>query len=183
MVKKMNRIVLIGNGFDKAHGLPTGYCDFMSYLVDRVACYEKIDNSRLKKVIKGREYRDSGGFISMIDKIGNNDDWLGVREIKNTAKFKLAINPNKKSIYFNSLIRDNDRLGYWSDLEAHYFKLLYEDKKSPENIALINSEFDHLKELIGEYLKTEIEDKTGIEGGYEIPTSHSVYDLLKHEPK
>ncbi len=25
----MNRIILIGNGFDKAHGLPTGYEDFV----------------------------------------------------------------------------------------------------------------------------------------------------------
>jgi hypothetical protein len=27
----MNRIILIGNGFDKAHGLPTGYPDFMDW--------------------------------------------------------------------------------------------------------------------------------------------------------
>ena len=26
----MNRIVLIGNGFDLAHGLPTGYVDFIN---------------------------------------------------------------------------------------------------------------------------------------------------------
>ena len=27
----MNRIVLIGNGFDLAHGLPTGYVDFINH--------------------------------------------------------------------------------------------------------------------------------------------------------
>lgn len=26
----MNRLVIVGNGFDLAHGLPTGYCDFIN---------------------------------------------------------------------------------------------------------------------------------------------------------
>jgi len=29
----MNKIVIIGNGFDLAHDLPTGYGDFMRYLI------------------------------------------------------------------------------------------------------------------------------------------------------
>ncbi|MCG8839007.1 hypothetical protein G1K37_11685, partial [Tenacibaculum dicentrarchi] len=32
----MNRIIIIGNGFDKAHNLPTGYGDFMNYLRDSI---------------------------------------------------------------------------------------------------------------------------------------------------
>lgn len=27
----MNRLVIVGNGFDLAHGLPTGYCDFIDW--------------------------------------------------------------------------------------------------------------------------------------------------------
>lgn len=30
----MNRIILIGNGFDLAHGLPTGYVDFINHYWD-----------------------------------------------------------------------------------------------------------------------------------------------------
>jgi len=30
----MNRIILIGNGFDLAHGLKTGYKDFISWFWD-----------------------------------------------------------------------------------------------------------------------------------------------------
>ncbi|OYQ49265.1 hypothetical protein CHU92_00385 [Flavobacterium cyanobacteriorum] len=27
----MNRLIIIGNGFDLAHGLPTGYCNFIDW--------------------------------------------------------------------------------------------------------------------------------------------------------
>ena len=40
----MNRIVLIGNGFDKAHGLQTGYEDFINWYWDtrvRGSCHPK----------------------------------------------------------------------------------------------------------------------------------------------
>src|SRR5690606_3984283 len=93
-----------------------------------------------------------------------------------------AKNPHKKSIYFESLFADNDKLGYWSDLESHYFKMLYKHRTTSEDIALINSEFEHLKELIRDYLKIEVEAKTGITGGYEIPGPHSIYNLLGNEP-
>uniref|UniRef100_UPI002623074E AbiH family protein n=1 Tax=Flavobacterium sp. TaxID=239 RepID=UPI002623074E len=32
----MNRLVIIGNGFDLAHGLPTGYCNFINWYWERV---------------------------------------------------------------------------------------------------------------------------------------------------
>ncbi|WP_339922340.1 AbiH family protein [uncultured Cyclobacterium sp.] len=36
----MNKIVIIGNGFDKAHGLLTGYADFIEHLKDSIAYYK-----------------------------------------------------------------------------------------------------------------------------------------------
>ena len=39
-------ILLIGNGFDLAHGLPTKYMDFLDFTKDYMECYEKeIKNS------------------------------------------------------------------------------------------------------------------------------------------
>ncbi len=35
----MNRIIIIGNGFDKAHGLATGYRDFIDSYWINVACH------------------------------------------------------------------------------------------------------------------------------------------------
>lgn len=33
----MNRIILIGNGFDLAHGLATSYTDFINYYRERIS--------------------------------------------------------------------------------------------------------------------------------------------------
>lgn len=49
----MNRIVIIGNGFDIAHGLPTGYKEFITYLkneyieIIKEGSHDKISNHRL----------------------------------------------------------------------------------------------------------------------------------------
>lgn len=178
----MNRIVLIGNGFDKAHNLPTGYCDFMNYLTDSIAKFNKKENSTYELITTGKRCGDNRTYYHKLGKDGLEDNWIGVKQLKDHTKFKLAKNPHKKSIYFESLFADNDKLGYWSDLESHYFKMLYKHRTTSEDIALINSEFEHLKELIRDYLKIEVEAKTGITGGYEIPGPHSIYNLLGNEP-
>ena len=41
----MNRLVIIGNGFDLAHGLPTSYKDFMNdYWRNVIQVFENKDN-------------------------------------------------------------------------------------------------------------------------------------------
>jgi hypothetical protein len=46
-ISSYNRIVLIGNGFDKALGLATSYSDFMKYLLTQ-RILESIENTSLK---------------------------------------------------------------------------------------------------------------------------------------
>jgi len=38
----MNRLVIVGNGFDLAHGLPTGYCDFIDWYWGKVFSNSKL---------------------------------------------------------------------------------------------------------------------------------------------
>lgn len=41
----MNRLIIIGNGFDLAHGLPTSYKEFMdNYWQDMLEIYKNTDN-------------------------------------------------------------------------------------------------------------------------------------------
>ncbi|QUR42911.1 hypothetical protein FQN58_06580 [Bacteroides xylanisolvens] len=45
----MNRIIIIGNGFDKAHGLATGYRDFIdSYWINVSGQYSMVINVGLR---------------------------------------------------------------------------------------------------------------------------------------
>lgn len=40
-------ILVIGNGFDLAHGLPTRYTDFLKFTELFVNCYEKVQNRQI----------------------------------------------------------------------------------------------------------------------------------------
>ncbi len=40
-------ILVIGNGFDLAHGLPTKYTDFLKFTELFVNCYEKVQNRQI----------------------------------------------------------------------------------------------------------------------------------------
>jgi hypothetical protein len=179
----MNRIVIIGNGFDKAHSLSTGYNDFMDYLVDSIATFEKVNRNSYKPNIKGKKCsnEDKRGYIHKVTEGGGEDNWIGARQVGTTLEFKLEPNScyHIKSIYFKSLIDENSKLGYWSDLESHYFQTLYKHKESPNDILTINSEFEHLKKLLFEYLKTEVEDNVGYQNDYEIHETNPIYEMFK----
>lgn len=111
----MDRIVIIGNGFDKAHNLKTGYSDFMDYLLDSIAKYDKVEGI-LKENIKGKSVNDNYGYYHRVDKNGENDKWICAKQDIPRPKFTLVSNPKVSSIYFKSLFLENRKLGYWSDL-------------------------------------------------------------------
>lgn len=49
----MNRIIIIGNGFDKAHGLATGYRDFINSYWTRVFDhYSSLINVGMRNVLE-----------------------------------------------------------------------------------------------------------------------------------
>ena len=76
----MNRLVIIGNGFDLAHGLPTGYCDFIDWY------WRKVDNT---------DYKDDFIYFESEEKISFIADNL------NNIILKLKIAYPKDTIYNN----------------------------------------------------------------------------------
>ena len=177
----MNRIVIIGNGFDKAHGLPTGYSDFTDYLSKSIAHYVKQPNNSYKINLKGKQCGKNNQLYHRLDKEGNKDPWICISQIKNTTEFHLEVNPHNpvKSIYFKSLFDSFKKNKSWANLESHYFELIYNNKDKPGNILTINTEFEHLKKLLSDYLKVQIEDKTGIDKEYKVKSIDPIYQMLK----
>lgn len=182
-LKKMNRIVIVGNGFDKAHGLPTSYADFTDYLVNSIVKYVPGKYANSKKIeVAGKQCGNKNDLYHRLDQNKEEDPWICARKLKNKFSFELEVNPHseQRSIYFESLFSDNRKNGYWSDLEAHYFQTIYKFRDTPRSIKIINKEFEHLKKLLREYLKNEVDDKTGDGKMYEINTIHSIYQMLKN---
>lgn len=152
----MNRIILVGNGFDLAHGLKTSYNDFILDLV-KGKINEAINNGRKEKILetsvkRGYFYTDKlldiyvkefSNIQSFEDKIIQATDIKSIRDY-----FKI----NNCEFKFISKIID-DYFEKWSDLEVSYFKNLYEAFNKKESCEKLNTEFDLIHKNLIKYIK------------------------------
>lgn len=154
----MNRIVLIGNGYDLSYNLRTTYQNFIIDLVNR-ACN---DPSKYEKIIKVTDNFD-GNRTELFDSINTIED------IKNSESFIIGmINdpiPLGKSschfmIYFNSKFISNLlEVNNWADIEGYYFESLlktyfkYQATEDLIEVKILNNEFNTLKEYFYQYIR------------------------------
>ena len=166
----MNKIILIGNGFDLAHGLKTKYEDFFFW------CLKQYGYSLLHESSK----YVSDGLCSFKIKDGVNvyswasvfQGWYFKRENplipwnENDAFFCAIQDKNLCDFSFTSSLFQriwNRLLLGWVDIENEYYSLLTEVKASfdkgfvkPDYKAL-NSQLDILRNKLIQYLKLESE--------------------------
>lgn len=128
----MREILIIGNGFDLAHGLKTSYQDFLRWLFELTLS----NPDKINPII-----RYSSDKRIEIDKIFED-------------RYRTQINTifNFSSLFLNSLFK-SPLVKDWNDLETQYFNQL---KETP-NPELLNKDFNLLKEFLVEYL---IEEQT-----------------------
>jgi len=162
----MNRLVIIGNGFDLAHGLPTSYKDFIDDYWEMV-CYTKGT-----KIIK---YNDDlvslncefGGSYKIVeyDLIDNIKEYVVLKGFinRNTTyghgKFVIEF----KNSFFK-IICDNS-IENWVDIENEYYQKLkiivklasLSNKEKKTQAIILNKEFEDVKNLLEKYLKEKIE--------------------------
>lgn len=143
----MNRIILIGNGFDLAHGLDTSYKHFIDdYWKNIIEVY----NSKTTDGVQAQfEYN------GVVIKYGSHkiDNELTYNQLKEHCKrfgYKLIIN-NK----FLEIISDK-HIENWVDIEDEYYRILKEIAKNKSNdyidISDLNRDFEKIKKLLITYL-------------------------------
>lgn len=152
----MNRLVLIGNGFDLAHGLKTSYKDFICwYWKQRVLrlydCREKTSDDGLCKFsILTYETWNYFLFYNHIQlKFVEDTKFIDVTNDKET--FGIEYYP-----LFERIHKSIDTKG-WVDIENDYYDLLKEylnDNAPEEKIVALHSELQLLQEKLVEYLKS-----------------------------
>jgi len=164
-------LYLIGNGFDLAHNLPTSYSDFMDYIKNDIAEVNYF-RQKLSFTIKNGFLNDEG-YYGVINKKDdkNSDKWIALKYNREKKEFEFCKNPYSNSIYYHTLFLRFNEYGNWADLEQLYFDLIYENRESEENIKIINEEFKHLKHLLFNYLKDEVESKC-------VPKNESIVQHL-----
>jgi hypothetical protein len=159
----MNRLVIIGNGFDLAHGLPTKYSDFINDYWKNVC-----DTKGTKTIINKNDE-----FVTIICKFGhsyNLSEYKAIDDLKSYEELKDFIERNAekksgefviefKNLFFKKISEDSIR--NWVDIENEYYKLLKECVKQNNNSKIIklNKEFEQVKGLLETYLLKNVEDK------------------------
>lgn len=188
----MNRLIIVGNGFDLAHGLKTSYADFIDWYFKKVVEQLKIRREKLEEQKETLEnkigpihiYEDDllkidwgGSCNSVINVIDNIID--RVKKEGNIVVIRNEYDILKKyySPLFERIIKDVENKG-WVDIETDYYELLKDyalnkrgDVRQLKDYALnkrgnvkqLNEELSYIEKKLIEYLKE-------VENGYFSPS-------------
>lgn len=161
----MNRIVLIGNGFDMAHGLKTSYMDFINWYWEKRLNALITENSavsgdclcelEIKNTTECPNWFNFFYLHSFRDLLTGKwkyppFDIVGSFE-ENTDDFSV-----KCSIFFKTIRQSIESKG-WVDIENEYYQLLKKCTKSAEcdySVKELNEQLAYLQEKLVEYLRT-----------------------------
>ncbi len=150
----MNRLVLIGNGFDRAHGLKTSYKDFIvDYLGNKINEFIRSG----KTSIGYTNYKDclfelSGKpifpFGEIQDHVKTIDDIKSfIQKYQGYQLFGIKFHSQILANTFNSLSNLN-----WVDIENEYYELLKRYSNNLNALKKLNDDFEYLGEKLGKYL-------------------------------
>lgn len=177
----MNRLILLGNGFDLAHGLKTSYNDFIKWYLKQCLKYAQAnrvyDDDPLIKVTFTNE-RDLKFFShANIHNVSDFVDYFylkGFKSVLTSSHFMFDgwnnhfFNPFKITIklnFFKTLV-ESCSSSTWVEIENVYYKELKsifnnDDDKRPKTdadkriaILKLNEGFAHLINMLQSYLKS-----------------------------
>ncbi len=186
----MNRLVIIGNGFDLAHGLPTKYSDFIDDFWKNFR--DKVNTEEYKKFIYANEsyyqyYSDYGQINSFKDfktKIGEY-----IKEYpkfyfdeKNLVFYTSQFNGREVIFRFENEFFSQINIKHsenWVDVENEYYYQLkkivnskcldvtkareYWIKEQKIQVTKLNYEFEQVKNLLEKYLAKKVNVKSAFE--------------------
>jgi hypothetical protein len=144
--KKENTLVIVGNGFDLAHGYKTRYSDFVESVFKSAIDQEKSRHPDLPYL-----------FVQ--------NDLISIEpaEYEINSKFPLAeqllSTPSRDISFINNFFEKfyKPSLGKWVDIERLYFEeILKRFKDGNQSIGVLNGEFKTVKKYIVEYLEREL---------------------------
>lgn len=162
----MNRLVIIGNGFDMAHGLKTSYMDFINwYWNQRVNSFlnnhtNVSEDCLCRLVIRNKEeynnwylflYQNRYFFYNTLSKERTFGSEV-IQEIRQHPKvFSVECCP-----FFETILQSIETKG-WVDIENDYYQTLKNSIDSPRcdyNVIELNKQLSFLQNKLVEYLKT-----------------------------
>ncbi|MCR5297994.1 MAG: bacteriophage abortive infection AbiH family protein [Paludibacteraceae bacterium] len=161
----MNRLIIIGNGFDMAHGLKTSYMDFINWYWDRrvdafVGNITKVSADCLCKLTIKDDTHISCWNVFAFD----NSYFKDIRGNRTCSGYELiaelqahpdlfAVNSTK---FFGTILQSIETRG-WVDIENDYYQLLKECSENADcgyTVKELNEQLAYLQEKLVEYLSS-----------------------------
>ncbi len=175
--KEVNRLIIIGNGFDLAHGLKTSFKDFIEDYTLKIL-------NELK-----RNYHFEDGLLSITSKANFEELRSNLNTLDKSEVYKIFIYLLKgnqrieiehQSEFLKNIILSIQNKS-WVDIELVFFELLKDASKNNDskNIEQINNDLNSLKQLLKEYLKEEV-SKQRIKPSRKL-LSQFLMEIAKHE--
>jgi len=161
----MNKLVIIGNGFDLAHGLKTSYKDFILWHINKVFYqHGKNKESNLIKI-------DSNLPYSKISTIDDLKRYKGYND--NISRFKIE----GKYDFVNHILKNIETYN-WVDIEKEYYDRLIEIYKPFEkyesyetkDLNNLNKSLYLISTDLQEYLLSNVSGKA--------KRNHEIYELF-----
>lgn len=161
----MNRLVIIGNGFDIAHGLKTSYMDFINWYWEQTLNSLTMEHTpRYRdclcelKIIKTEDCHDwfyfflSHSLRNPIDRSWKQSPAEIIQAIKeNSEDFSVTFTP-----FFETILQSIETKG-WVDIEQDYYHMLKWSVESPQctfKVSDLNNQLKYLQDKLIEYLRT-----------------------------
>lgn len=160
----MNRIILIGNGFDLAHGLRTSYADFINgyriFLKRRLleGCENQTDGLCTIKIDNSEASRQRERFSCLLDNYSFRFQrgWQQEMLIREYNDFFDTLPIEYNSSFFESINKAIDTKK-WVDIEAEYYSCLKQIFKHEKNNFTypeqLNDELELIKKHLIDYLQ------------------------------
>lgn len=158
----MNRLVIIGNGFDLAHGLKTSYKDFIDWYWEQrfnALCFENTSISKdclctLKIIAKNNSgWRSFLYCDDLYDKFARKWKYT-TNDIFEYIAFHKEDFYVEKCPFFEGITKSIDTKG-WVDIENEYYKLLKNYTDKPDECKELNKQLKFLQDKLVEYLTTQ----------------------------
>ncbi|SHI37927.1 AbiH family protein [Pseudozobellia thermophila] len=148
----MNRLILIGNGFDLAHGFKTSYQDFVLDYFQK-ALREFYLSDKYQDELFELDYEDDFRSPS----IKNRNVPSTMEEVKNViSEFASSdgmckVNAIFHSAFFKAIYDSCSDLG-WVDIENLYFEHLVSNKGKSSSLKQLNDDFEIITKKLESYL-------------------------------
>ena len=154
----MNRLILIGNGFDLAHGLKTSYKDFIDWYWSGVL--EQLKNCNDSKWEDGLCSFKAPNVVMLSDFFAkynnyNNEEYIKTYVIKKNREYLSGYTTTFEEYSLIQNICKSIETKGWADIEYEYYELLkeYSLKNDKDNLVLLNKQLCCLEKLLVKYLR------------------------------